>query len=116
MFVRTEYQEVKDRLEEPRMFIQVISGPRQVGKSTLVGQVLDKITLPYNSCSADAELNVNQAWISNVWDAARNEMDFRHETEQILVIDEIQKVENWSEVVKKECNRDTREKRNLKVI
>lgn len=116
MFVRTEYQEVKDRLEEPRMFIQVISGPRQVGKSTLVGQVLDKITLPYNSYSADAELNVNQAWISNVWDAARNEMDFRHETERILVIDEIQKVENWSEVVKKEWDRDTREKRNLKVL
>lgn len=116
MFVRTEYQEVKDRLEEPRMFIQVISGPRQVGKSTLVGQVLDKITLPYNSYSADAELNVNQAWISNVWDAARNEMDFRHEMERILVIDEIQKVENWSEVVKKEWDRDTREKRNLKVL
>lgn len=116
MFVRAEYQEVKSRLEEPRMFIQVIAGPRQVGKSTLVGQVLDKITLPYNSYSADAELNVDQAWISNVWDAARNEMDFRHETERILVIDEIQKVENWSEVVKKEWDRDTREKRNLKIL
>lgn len=116
MFVRAEYQEVKDRLEEPRMFIQVISGPRQVGKSTLVEQVLDKITLPYDSYSADAELNVNQSWISNVWDAARNEMDYRRETERILVIDEIQKIDNWSEVVKKEWDRDTREKRNLKVL
>lgn len=116
MFVRTEYQEVKERLEEPRMFIQVISGPRQVGKSTLVEQVLDKITLPHNSYSADAELNVNQSWISSVWDAARNEMDYRQETERILVIDEIQKIDNWSEVVKKEWDRDTREKRNLKVL
>lgn len=116
MFVRAEYQEVKNRLEEPRMFIQVIAGPRQVGKSTLVGQVLEHITLPYNSYSADAELNVDQSWISNVWDAARNEMDYRHESEHILVIDEIQKVENWSEVVKKEWDRDTREKRNLKVL
>lgn len=116
MFVRAEYQEVKDRLEEPRMFIQVISGPRQVGKSTLVEQILDKITLPYNSYSADAELNVNQSWISNIWDAARNEMDFRQETERILVIDEIHKIANWSEVVKKEWDRDTREKRNLKVL
>ena len=56
------------------MFIQVIAGPRQVGKSTLVEQVLDKITLPYNSYSADAELNANQSWISNVWDAARSEI------------------------------------------
>ncbi len=116
MFVRAEYQEVKDRLEEPRMFIQVISGPRQVGKSTLVEQILDKITLPYNSYSADAELNVSQSWISNIWDAARNEMDFRQETERILVIDEIHKIANWSEVVKKEWDRDTREKRNLKVL
>lgn len=116
MFVRAEYQEVKDRLEEPRMFIQVISGPRQVGKSTLVEQILDKITLPYNSYSADAELNVSQSWISNIWDAARNEMDYRRESERILVIDEIQKIANWSEVVKKEWDRDTREKRNLKVL
>ena len=116
MFVRAEYQEVKSRLEEQRMFIQVIAGPRQVGKSTLVSQVLDKITLPYSSYSADNELNVTQAWISNVWDAVRNEMAVRHEIEHILVIDEIQKIDNWSEVVKKEWDRDTREKRNLKVL
>ncbi len=116
MFVRTEYQEVKSRLKEQRMFIQVIAGPRQVGKSTLVGQVLDKITLPFSSFSADNELNVTQAWISNVWDAVRNEMTVRHEKEHILVIDEIQKIENWSEVVKKEWDRDTREGRNLKVL
>lgn len=101
MFIRSEYQEVKSRLEEPRMFIQVISGPRQVGKSTLVEQVLDGITIPHNSYSADAELDASQAWISNVWDAARNEMDFRKETERVLVIDEIQKIKNWSEIVKK---------------
>ena len=116
MFVRAEYQEVKMRLEEQRMFIQVIAGPRQVGKSTLVDQVLGNITLPYSSYSADNELNVTQAWISNVWDAARNEMTVRHETEHILVIDEVQKIDNWSEVVKKEWDRDTREKRNLKVL
>lgn len=116
MFVRAEYQEVKERLEEPRMFIQVISGPRQVGKSTLVEQVLANIALPYNSYSADAELHAGQSWISDVWDMARNEMDYRKERERILVIDEIQKIDNWSEVVKKEWDRDTREKRNLKVL
>lgn len=86
------------RLEEQRMFIQVIAEPRQVGKTTLVEQVLGGITLPYSSHSADNELNVTQAWISNVWDAARNEMAVRHETEHILVIDEVQKIDNWSEV------------------
>ena len=116
MFVRPEYQEIKKRLEEPRLFLQVISGPRQVGKSTLIEQVLSNISLPYNSYSADAELNVSQSWISNVWDAARNEMDYRKEQEHILVIDEIQKISNWSETVKKEWDRDSRERRNLKVL
>ena len=116
MFVRPEYQEIKKRLEEPRLFLQVISGPRQVGKSTLIEQVLSNISLPYNSYSADAELNVSQAWISNVWDAARNEMDYRKEQEHILVIDEIQKISTWSETVKKEWDRDSRERRNLKVL
>ena len=116
MFVRPEYQEIKKRLEEPRLFLQVISGPRQVGKSTLIEQVLSNISLPYNNYSADAELNVSQAWISNVWDAARNEMDYRKEQEHILVIDEIQKISNWSETVKKEWDRDSRERRNLKVL
>ncbi len=116
MFVRAEYQEVKNRLEEQRMFIQVIAGPRQVGKSTLVEQVLEQITIPYSSFSADNEQNVTNAWISNVWDAVRNKMTLLHETEHILVIDEVQKVDNWSEVVKREWDRDTREKRNLKVL
>ena len=66
MFVRPEYQVIKRRLEEPRLFLQVISGPRQVGKSTLIEQVLSNISLPYNSYSVDAELNVSQAWISSV--------------------------------------------------
>ncbi len=40
MFQRSEYQIIKKRIEEPRKFIQVVMGPRQVGKSTVVRQVL----------------------------------------------------------------------------
>lgn len=116
MFVRAEYKEVKSRLEEPRRFIQVIAGPRQVGKSTLVGQVLNDVTLPYDSYSADDEANVNQSWITDVWEGVRNVMDIRNESEHLLVIDEIQKIDNWSETVKAEWDRDTREGRNIKVL
>ena len=116
MFVRAEYQEIKSRLEEPRRFIQVISGPRQVGKTTVVEQVLSDISIPYHFFSADATVNVNQSWISNIWDSIRNEMDYRKQTDHILVIDEVQKVPNWSEIVKSEWDRDSREKRNIKVL
>ena len=53
MFKRAEYQIIKNRLEESRKFIQVVMGPRQVGKSTVVKQVLNDLDIPYQMFSAD---------------------------------------------------------------
>lgn len=47
MYRRPEYQTIKSRLEEPRKFIQVVMGARQVGKSTVVKQVLKDLSIPY---------------------------------------------------------------------
>lgn len=47
MYKRAEYQTIKERLEEPRKFIQVVMGPRQVGKSTVVRQVLKDLDRGY---------------------------------------------------------------------
>ena len=47
MYKRIEYQTITKRLNEPRKFIQVVMGPRQVGKSTVVKQVLKDISQPY---------------------------------------------------------------------
>ncbi|MGE0020199.1 MAG: AAA family ATPase [Draconibacterium sp.] len=46
MFKRLYFQEVTKRLTEPKKFIQVITGPRQVGKTTLIKQVLNKTDIP----------------------------------------------------------------------
>ena len=40
MYKRAEYQVITDRMKEPRKFIQVVMGVRQIGKSTVVKQVL----------------------------------------------------------------------------
>ena len=53
MYKRAEYKTITERLKEPRKFIQVVMGPRQVGKSTVVKQVLEDIDLPYQFYSAD---------------------------------------------------------------
>lgn len=47
MYKRAEYQTIKNRLAEGGKFIQVVMGPRQVGKSTVVRQVLQDIDIPY---------------------------------------------------------------------
>ena len=107
---------MKERIEEPRKFIQVIAGPRQVGKTTLVNQVLRQIELAYAVEVADGVDAKDTDWIRRVWDSARTAMLFRKEKEYLLVIDEIQKIANWSEAVKKEWDEDTRKGVNLKVV
>jgi predicted AAA+ superfamily ATPase len=54
MYERPYLKQVKSRVEEPRKFIQVILGPRQVGKTTMVTQLLSQLSIPYVYESADA--------------------------------------------------------------
>lgn len=71
MYRRIQYNELKSRIEEPRDKIQVLSGPRQVGKSTLVKQVLQEIDLPFFFVSADNVNPENTGWIGEMWSTAR---------------------------------------------
>ncbi len=91
-------------------------GPRQVGKSTVVKQVLQELNLPYRFYSADNVPAINSAWVSNCWAAVRSLKESKGLDCILLVIDEIQKIVNWSEVVKKEWDDDTFHDRNIKVL
>ena len=115
-YKRKQYYTLVERIGEPRLRIQVLMGPRQVGKSTLIDQVLADIDIPYFLYNADG-VNVDDSdWISRSWQVARNSMALNQSKEAILVIDEIQKINNWSEIVKREWDIDTRNKLNLKVV
>ncbi len=116
MYERPYLKQVKSRIEEPRKFIQVILGPRQVGKTTMVNQLLSQLSIPHVYESADAIAATNSAWLTQGWETARLKMKASGEPEYLLVIDEIQKIDNWSEVVKQQWDKDTRENVNIKVI
>lgn len=116
MYRRRYYDLIIERIREERSAIQVIAGPRQVGKSTVVSQVLEDIDIPYVSETADGIDSSNGQWISNVWMESRMKMQFHKYSEFLIVIDEIQKLDNWSEYVKKEWDYDTKNKINIKVI
>ena len=107
---------LKSRMAEPRRRMQIIMGPRQVGKSTMVGQFLDTTDVPFDYFAADGVNRYDTAWIANHWQETRMKMDLHGEEEHILIIDEIQKIIGWSEQVKAEWDADTRARRNLKVI
>lgn len=116
MYKRAEYQIIKSRLEEPRRFIQVLMGPRQVGKSTVVKQVLLDYEGEYLFFSADNVPATNSAWISDCWSSVRRLMIAKELKSMVLVIDEIQKIANWSEVVKKEWDHDSFHDIGVKVL
>ena len=89
---------------------------RQIGKSTVVKQVLKDLDMPYQFFSADNVPATNNAWISDCWAAVRSLKESKGWGSVILVIDEIQKIANWSEVVKKEWDDDTFHDRDIKVL
>ena len=107
---------ITDRMKEPRRFIQVVMGARQIGKSTVVKQVLQDLDMPYRLFSADNVPATNSAWISDCWAAVRSLKESRGWESVVLAIDEIQKIANWSEVVKKEWDDDTFHDCNIKVL
>lgn len=115
-YKRPHFDIVKKRIEEPKKFIQVIVGPRQVGKTTLILQLLDEITIPYHFASADNVPNTNLNWIDQQWEISRIKWKSTNADSLLLVIDEIQKINSWSDAVKSHWEKDIREKNNIKVI
>ena len=116
MYKRSQFNELKSRLSETRDKIQTISGPRQVGKSTMIKQVLQETDIPYLSVTADNVPTTDNFWISEMWSSARARMKASKASEFLLVIDEVHKLDNWSEAIKKEWDEDTRNDINIKVV
>jgi predicted AAA+ superfamily ATPase len=113
-FQRPQGAVLAKRLAEPRRFLQVVAGPRQVGKSTLVQQVTGELGLPVRYVSADEPTLRSTDWIGQQWEAAR--LEATGKAGAVLVLDEIQKIPSWSETVKRLWDEDTRKKRPLKAV
>jgi len=101
------------RLKEPRRFIQVLAGPRQVGKTSLAREVIQKIDMPSHYASADEPALKGKEWLAQQWDIARMKA---RDGSALLVLDEIQKLSGWSESVKLLWDRDTYNKTALRVL
>ncbi|KXB79388.1 hypothetical protein HMPREF3034_02141 [Prevotella sp. DNF00663] len=94
VYKRSQYHTVMQRMKEPRQFIQVVMGPRQVGKTTLIRQVLNDTDLPFSFFTADNIPATQTDWIGDCWANVRAKMRLEALQECILIIDEIQKINN----------------------
>jgi len=90
--------------------LQVLLGPRQVGKTTSILHYLDE-SHPgaHLYISADGVLNATHEWLREHWDRAASEG-------KLLVVDEIQKCENWAETIKSLWDRGKRRKKLVRCV
>lgn len=116
MYVRAYAATLQARLSEPRRFIQIVAGPRQAGKTTLVRQVTGTLRRPVHLASADDPLLRSPEWLGQQWHAARDRARESGAAGAVLVLDEIQKVEGWSDYVKRYWDEDTHSGLPLHVV
>jgi predicted AAA+ superfamily ATPase len=87
--------QLEKRLSGGQTLIQVLIGPRQVGKTTGMRQLLARYPGPSLYANADDLLVTDRTWLLEQWQKAQLQGDGT-----LLVIDEIQKIPNWSETLK----------------
>ncbi len=115
-FQRPQIKSLVKRLSEKRKYIQLLAGPRQVGKTTLIFQYMKSTKSPTYYVSADNKSSEGKVWINKHWEAVRLKLKTSKRKVYILIIDEIQKIPEWSEAVKKNWDEDTRNNINIKVV
>jgi predicted AAA+ superfamily ATPase len=114
-FERDMVAEVHCRIMEPRRFIQVLIGPRQTGKTTVLKQALRSSTLPVHYASTETVLSQGQGWLRAQWELGRALIDDAHPA-AVLVLDEVQSITQWSSVVKTLWEEDSWADTDLRVV
>jgi len=112
-YTRPQAAELLRRLRERRRFMQVVTRARQVGKTTLVTQVVEKV---FVFASADEPTLRGSDWLDAQWEAARLLLRDTGARGALVVLDEVQQVPHWSEAVRRLWDADTRARRPLKVV
>lgn len=117
MFKRAAFHTLLKRIQEPRRFIQVLAGPRQTGKTTIARQAMEAVETPVHFATADEPTLRDHPWIAQQWEMARLKLNEKNRKKgALLILDEVQKVTGWSEVVKRLWDEDTRSGLPLKVV
>jgi len=117
MYKRPLYQTIMGRVIDSRKFMQVLAGPRQVGKTTLAHQIRENISCPSHYAAADGYSLRDAAWIEQQWEIGRQiAKKSQDNLGALLILDEIQKIPYWSDIVKKLWDEDSAHHLNLKVM
>ena len=142
-YSRPEEAKLKQRFAEPVRFINILAGPRQVGKTTIVRDLIPPNSPQGFYISVDEEAVVSPLgkssnavsppqkrdadWLRYYWHEARNragkwaEIRLRSSAASqnepyLFAVDEIQKIKQWSEIVKGLWDEDRANGLNMHVV
>lgn len=102
------------RFAEPRRFIQILAGPRQSGKTTIARQAMDGTDISSHYATADEPSIKDRLWLEQQWNTGR--LLEKEHGKALLVLDEIQKIPGWSEIVKWLWDEDSARLSSLHVL
>jgi predicted AAA+ superfamily ATPase len=144
-YQRSQVDTLAQRLAEPVARIQVVSGPRQTGKTTIAAQALSRAGKVEDSSSFAIDApegtkspllpshfldnlppqrsvrnpqpgeSADRAWLADTWEKARFDA-WRSKAGHVLVLDEIQKIGGWSDTVMGLWEQDRRQGCPLHVV
>jgi predicted AAA+ superfamily ATPase len=115
-YTRPFVRALAQRLAEPRRHIQILAGPRQVGKTTGALQALAHWNAKNAHFASADDVNApDDAWLRSQWALARDKAG-QGKHGAVLVVDEVQRVKHWSTAVKGLWDQDSRQKTDLKVV
>ena len=104
-------EQLHERFKGKSPLIQVVLGPRQVGKTTGVMQFLEAHPHPHHYANADAVLSGTHEWVIEQWQTAK-----RKGAGTVLAIDEIQKIPQWAEMIKQLWDQQAHQKEKIKLL
>lgn len=110
---RTFVGELLSALRDGPRLLQIVLGPRQVGKTTAALAVAARWKGPSQYAAADEFGGGSTAWIAHHWEAARRSAA---DGPALLVLDEVQKIHGWADAVKGLFDADTRTRRDVRVV
>jgi hypothetical protein len=93
----------------------VIVGPRQVGKTTSIRQVLEAIEHPSHYVTADTARLESAAWLDEQWARAR-QLSSDSGRRVVLAVDEVQKIPDWRSWVRRLWDEDSYAGRDVRML
>lgn len=113
-FERTHVQALLSRLSLPSPAVQAVVGPRQVGKSTLIRQVLEKLEAPTVFLSCKSVQYRQTGWIHKEWEIAR--LLAKHHGHCVIAVDDAQRLPGWAPLLCQLHKEDLEQQRDIRIV